>query len=73
MTIDELMNKLAAELPDGAQIDVTAELGAGWVGARDWDGNEWMEENTDQSLEDRALAALQWCKDQEPPNAEGRG
>ena len=65
MTIDELLNKLAKELPDGAQVQLCVENGAGWVNAQDWDGNEWDGENADASIEQRAIDALDWCNERE--------
>lgn len=69
MTTDELLNKLATELPDGAQLQLCVEKGAGWVTAHDWDGNEWDGENTDASIEQRAIDALDWCNEREEMTA----
>lgn len=66
MTLEEALNKAAGELPDGAQITVMVEKGAGWVDALNWDGNEFSPDTSDKTLADQVLEALQWCKDTTP-------
>ena len=77
MTLDDALNKACSELPEGAEIYVTVEKGAGWVDARNWDGDDFSPDTADKSLAEQVIEALQWCKDSEPktPNAalEGRG
>lgn len=63
MTIDEISDLLARELPEGYSVKLTLENGYGTIDVEQWlEADYDMEEFNEGSIEDRLLAALAACK-----------
>lgn len=64
MTINEICNLLAQELPDDFTIKLTLEKDSGSVDVEQWREPDWdMGECEHGSIEERLLEALRMCKE----------
>lgn len=68
MTLEEALNKAAAELPEDALIAVEIERGGACVRALNWYGDPMPPHDylADKTLAEQVLSELQWCKDTSP-------
>ncbi|MFT3755177.1 MAG: hypothetical protein QM769_04415 [Pseudoxanthomonas sp.] len=60
MTLEEALNKAAAELPEGTTITVAVERDAGTVECCDEDGSVVCLDHLGDTLAERVIAHLNW-------------
>lgn len=63
MTLEEALNKAAAELPEGCTISVVVERGAGNVECSDNDGHVMSLDSADKTLAEQVIEHLEFLKD----------
>ena len=67
MTLEEALEKAAAELPEDAMIAVEVGRRGAFVLAWNWYGDPGdIDLPADKTLAEQVLAGLQWCKDTSP-------
>jgi len=65
MTLEEALNRAAAELPDGTTISVVVERDAGNVECSDKEGNIVSLDRPDDTMAEQVIEHLKWLLEEQ--------